>query len=118
MHEMTIAQNICDIVKQEIGDIDGIKRVTRIRLKIGKLSGVVPDSLSFCFGFVSEGTPLKGASLQIDHVPVEVKCNRCGAKFDLEKPLFICPDCGSSDLAILAGQELLIESIEVEEAPV
>lgn len=118
MHELTIAQNICDIVKRELEDIDGIKEVRKIRVKVGKLSGVVPDSLNFCFGFVSEGTPMEGASLEIEEIPVEVECNRCGDRFSLQEPLFVCPGCGSGDLGILAGQELLLQSIEVEEATV
>lgn len=118
MHEMSIAQNISDLVRKEIDRIQGVEAVTKIRLKVGMLSGVVPDSLSFCFGFVTEGTPLERASLEIDEIPVRAKCRGCGAAFTLEQPLFICPRCGSSDLAILAGQELVVESIEVEEADV
>ncbi len=118
MHEMSIAQNICDIVTEEIRNLEGIGGVTKINMKIGKLSGVVPDSLRFCFGFVSEGTPAEGAVLQIDEVPVEAACNQCGGRFNLDKPLFICPSCGSGDLDIVQGRELLIESIEVEEATV
>lgn len=115
MHELTIAQNICQIIEREISNLGVTKTVKAVRLRVGKLSGVVPDALRFCFGFVSEGTPLAGVSLEIQETPVEAQCNSCKSTFNLEEPLFICPTCASGNLAVLSGQDLLVESIEVEE---
>ena len=83
-----------------------------MRLDVGKLSGVVPDALAFCFDLVAAGTPLEGAGLEISEPPGRAHCRRCDAEFGLDSPILLC-GCGSADVDVLAGQELRIRSVEV-----
>lgn len=115
MHELPIVQNIIEVVCDKLKDVDGDPRVTKVKLKVGRMSTAVPDCLTFYFEFLRKGTPLEEASLEIEEVPVAAKCRNCGQEFEVEEPAFFCPVCGSCDIQVTAGRELLIESIEVED---
>ena len=111
MHEMGITQNIVSIVSEHAAS----RRVTRVRLEIGKLSAVMPDAVRFCFDVVSKGTVLEGAHLEIVEISGAAKCRSCGQEFPLDQPVGRCA-CGSRDLARLAGEELNIKEMELEAA--
>lgn len=109
MHELNITQNIVEIVSKRAGDA----KVCRIKIEIGKLAAVAPDSIRFCFDVCTKGTPLEGALLEIDEIDGRERCNRCGAEIQVTMLSNTCT-CGSRDLTYVAGQELLIKEMEVE----
>ena len=110
MHELGISRNIVAIV----GEAAAGRRVRRVTLEIGKLSGVMPDALAFSFDLVAQGTPLEGAALEIRQIEGRARCAACGAEF--AAPSFLTPcACGSHRLAHLAGEELNIKSMELED---
>lgn len=113
MHELTIAENIKKVVEESIKD--RAAKVRKIKLQVGRLTAVVPESLRFCFQFTAEGTSVEGAELEIEEVPVRGRCQRCGSDFTIDEPVFICPLCGSNQIELLSGRELMVESIEIEE---
>jgi len=90
-------------------------KVTKISLKVGKLTAIVPDSFKFCMEIISKDTPAEDAQILIEEVPLTVECQDCKTVSDLEEPVFICPNCGGNNLALISGRELFVESIEVEE---
>lgn len=108
MHEMAITQSVVTAIGERLPDAD----VIRVKLEIGKLSGVMADSVRFCFDVASAGTPLEGARLEIDEPAGKARCRDCGTVSDLPDLILLC-DCGSADLEILAGTELLIKEVEV-----
>jgi hydrogenase nickel incorporation protein HypA/HybF len=110
MHELSIAQNIADIVQQYVPDDQAVQWV---KVEIGRLSGIVPESLEFCFSAVVSDTPLDGARLKIDLIPIRAACNRCNAEFEVESLAFACPGCGSADLHVISGTQLKVIEIEV-----
>ncbi|MBN1754848.1 hydrogenase maturation nickel metallochaperone HypA [bacterium] len=113
MHELAIAKNIMDIVQEHIpaqGDT-----VTIVRLTLGKMSGVVPEALQFCFENMIPGTPLEGAKLAIEEVPARAFCMECQREFEIETVSFLCPFCNSPSIKLLSGREMLVNSIEIEE---
>jgi hydrogenase nickel incorporation protein HypA/HybF len=115
MHEMGIAMEIVDIAKASIpADMQGAK-VQRVNLQVGKLSAVVADSLRFCFDLVIKETPLEGAELVIEELPVVAKCKDCQAQWTVTEPIFICQQCQGGNIDILSGRELDITSIEIED---
>ena len=87
-------------------------RITSVHLEIGALSGVVADSIRFCFDLATEGTGLEGATLEITEPPAQCWCRSCGAEFRPDPPIVLCP-CGSADVAVLGGEELKILSVRV-----
>ena len=115
MHEMGIALQIIEIATASLPADLGGARVARVNLKIGKLAAVVPDSLRFCFDVAVKDTPLAGADLTIEEIPVVARCKDCNAQWTIDEPVFICKTCQSGSLEILSGRELDIESIEVVE---
>ncbi len=115
MHEMGIALQIIEIAKASIPPELGGARVARVNLKVGKLAAVVPSSLRFCFEVAARGTPLEGAALAVEEVPVTARCGGCGREWVVEGPAFSCPACQGGEIRLLSGRELDIVSIEVAE---
>ena len=115
MHEMGIAMQIIEIASASIPQDVAEVRVERVNLKIGKLAAVVPESLRFCFEIASRDTPLAGANLHIDEIPVVARCKDCHEEWTIQAPVFSCVACNSGKIDILSGRELNIESIEIAE---
>lgn len=111
MHELGITRNIVAIVVEAAKG----KRVTRVTLEVGKLGGVMADAIAFCFEVVAKGTPLEGAKLEIVAVPGAARCRTCEGEFPVEN-LFTACACGSRDVAVIRGEELMIKTMELEEA--
>ncbi|MGA6926345.1 MAG: hydrogenase maturation nickel metallochaperone HypA [Desulfosarcina sp.] len=115
MHEMGIAMEIVDIAKASIPqDMQGAK-VRRVNLQVGRLSAIVADSLRFCFDLVVKETPLEGAELAIEEIPVVARCQDCQTQWTVTEPVFTCRNCQSGAIDILSGRELDIKSIEIED---
>ena len=115
MHEMGIALQIIEIATASIPpDLRDVK-IQKVNLKIGKLAAVVPESLRFCFDVAIKDTPLDGARLAIEELPVVAKCNDCHEQWTINSPAFKCENCDSGSIEILSGRELDIESIEIAE---
>lgn len=115
MHELSIAASIVDAVTETATAYPGA-RVLVVRLRIGALSAVVEDSLQFCWGITTEGTPLAGSTLLVHAVPVVLHCAACGIDAEIAGvQSFRCPRCGQATADLRQGRELEIESIEIEE---
>lgn len=111
MHELAIAASVVEIATRHAAG----RRVTKIHLKAGHLRQVVPSALAFSFDLVAEGTPVEGAELEIEEVPAAGRCRACGAESRQEGFPFRCGACGGLDLEIVQGEELYVESLEMEE---
>jgi hydrogenase nickel incorporation protein HypA/HybF len=108
MHELSITESVVAAISERLPDA----RVVLVRLEIGKLAGVVPDSVRFCFEVATEGTGLAGAKLEIVEPAGEAKCRQCGTLAGFDDLLLLC-ECGSADLEVLSGTQLLIKNVEV-----
>jgi hydrogenase nickel incorporation protein HypA/HybF len=108
MHELSITASVVSAVTARMRD----RQVRRIRLEVGRLSGLVPDSVRFCFEMVAAGTTCEGALLEIDEPPGRARCRGCGAAFETAEVLPLCA-CGSADVAVEGGRELRIREVEV-----
>jgi hydrogenase nickel incorporation protein HypA/HybF len=113
MHELSLSGAI---VNTAVKHADG-RPVSVISLRVGALRQVVPDTLDFYFGFVSNGTLCEGARLEQELVPARLRCATCAREWEIDIPHFICADCGSAGrVEVASGNEFEVESIEVEEA--
>jgi hydrogenase nickel incorporation protein HypA/HybF len=112
LHELSIAESVVRIASRQA---DG-RRVMKVQMKVGYLRQVVPSALSFGFGLLAEGTPVEGAELEMEQVPAEGRCRGCGVESLLVDFPLQCGWCGGFDLEILKGEELMVESLELEEA--
>ncbi|MBU0733396.1 MAG: hydrogenase maturation nickel metallochaperone HypA, partial [Proteobacteria bacterium] len=113
MHEMSIAQSLLDIIKEEMRKHNA-RLVRSVRLNIGQLSAIVPESLSFCFNVMTSGTELEGAKLIMEIIPLRGTCKECRREFEIKNYAFECPFCSSSQIDTIAGQELSIVEMEVD----
>jgi hydrogenase nickel incorporation protein HypA/HybF len=113
MHELSIAAAVVEIAGRHAAG----RRVRTITLKVGHLRQVVPSALAFSFEVVAAGTPVEGAELEIEAVPAIGVCRRCGLESHLPAFPLQCQACGGFDLRIVAGEELVVESLELEEEP-
>jgi hydrogenase nickel incorporation protein HypA/HybF len=113
MHELSIAESILDAVREELLRHPG-GRPTRAGLRIGALSGVDVDSLSFCFEAVLKGTEWETLQLDIRACPQRRLCEDCGNDFQVVDYDPICPACSSSKTKLTSGDELDFDYLEVE----
>ena len=113
MHEYSIVQSLLDSCDGHVRQ-NNAKKVTKVVIKIGILSGVEPHLLNEAFEAFKQGTVCHEALLDINIQKVKVHCNKCLAESELEKNEFICPKCGSFDLKVLDGEEMYLMSLELK----
>ena len=113
MHELSISAAVVDTVAEHAAG----RRVTVVTMTVGAFRQVVPESLAFYFEIVARGTVCEGARLEQVVVPLRLGCSGCGEEWEPDIPAFRCPGCAGSDVELLRGDELEVESIEVEEEP-
>jgi hydrogenase nickel incorporation protein HypA/HybF len=111
MHELSIADAIVRIASDHANG----RRVTKVEVKLGHLRQVVPHALEFAFALVAEGTAAEGAELAMEEVAPAGLCRVCGAESELDGFPLACVACGSLDLELLRGEELLVDCLELEE---
>lgn len=108
MHELSITQSIVDAVCERASG----RPVHAIRVRVGALTAMVPESMRFCFNLITEGTAAQGAVLEIDQAQGTALCRSCGADFTLTDLVLLCA-CGSADVEVTSGRELEIVSMRV-----
>jgi hydrogenase nickel incorporation protein HypA/HybF len=111
MHEMSITQGIIDLCIEHAGG----RRVRSLHVEIGELSSVVPDAIEFCFEACSRETLLEGARLTIVRIPGAGKCLECGQQTPLVELYDPCRHCGGNRITVVAGEELRVREIEVDD---
>lgn len=112
MHELSLCRAVAGVVSSNAAG----RPVREVRLQIGHFRQVVPSTLQFCWGIVTDGTDLGGCGLRIEHVPAVARCRGCGAETTLEHPVLVCAPCGGRDVELLSGEEFLVHSMELAEA--
>ena len=112
MHELSLIEGVVDAVTEQLGG----QRVALVRLAIGALAGVAVDALRFSFEVCTRGTPLEGAALDIVSIAGRARCRRCGNEYDAPTLAAPCP-CGSFDRDLVAGDELRLVEVEIEDVP-
>lgn len=115
MHELAIVDALIEQVQQEVRQAGAQGRITRLDLIIGRLSGVCPDSIRFAFELLAPGTLVEKAVVHIEEPPALCHCLACGSKREIVDLGAICPVCSSPNVSIEGGQDLLLQSIELED---
>jgi hydrogenase nickel incorporation protein HypA/HybF len=111
MHELSIAEAVVGIATDHAFG----RRVHRVELRVGHLRQVVPSALEFAFELATQGTPLEGAELAIEHVPAEGVCRACGTRSVMTRFPLSCSRCGELEVEVVAGEELEVEALELED---
>lgn len=113
MHEMSLAEGIRSIIEAQAPRI-GARRVTRVRLEIGRFAGVEKQALQFAFDVVMRGTVAETAMLEMLDLPGRALCYDCGETVEIDHRLDPCPKCGGGRLMPQGGDEMRIKDLEVE----
>src|SRR2546423_11679020 len=111
MHEM----GLCEAVLAVVREVSDDEPVGRVRLRVGRMQGVVPDVFEFCWRMVAQDTGAADAALELRDVPVRVRCGACGGEAELDTTTIACPDCGATSVVLLAGDELSVEEVELRD---
>ena len=113
MHELSIALSMIEQIEQVAAKHPGAVR--SVRARIGVLSGVDCDALRFAWEIARAGTPLASTALEIERVPLRVRCPVCGSTHAAEIHSILCPRCVTPEQEILEGRELQLASLEIDE---
>lgn len=116
MHELTIAQNIIKMVESEVGKRKLDQKIRRIVFQAGRMNAIIPESLTFSFDTIKKcHENLAETKLVIQILPIVVRCQTCGAESTINEPEFICQHCSGTEIEMLSGSEMFVESIEIDE---
>ena len=113
MHELAITEGILNAAIPE-AEKHGAKRILEIRLKIGELSGVIPECIQYYFDIASKGTIAENAKLKVERIPITIHCEDCGFEGGIDRKMIRCTNCGSSNFKLLGGREYYVDSLEAE----
>jgi hydrogenase nickel incorporation protein HypA/HybF len=113
MHELSIVASLFEILEEKAKE-EKAKKILSVKLKIGVLSGVVPEFLETAFNIYKKDTLAAESTLKIEKVPLKIRCQLCGTEIVKDDIVLICEKCDSRELKTLSGTELLLEKIEME----
>jgi hydrogenase nickel incorporation protein HypA/HybF len=114
MHEVGIASSILEKVLAETRSRGG-GRVLNVRIRVGQLNHVMPDSLQFAWETLRRGTAAEKAVLQIEKEPARLRCKSCGWEGEVDPGSFDCGKCGGREVELLGGSDLVLESFSLEQ---
>ncbi len=114
MHELGIITNLFTLI-EAVAKENNLVKINTVKLKLGKLQQIVPEMLTFAFETVAKGTKAEGATLEVEYVPIKMQCNACRHEFIVVEHVYICPECAATNLTILEGMEIFLESLEGEQ---
>ena len=113
MHELAVAQALVGEVEAVI-DRHHARAATRLRVRIGPLAGVVPELLVQVLPLAAAGSRLEGAELELVEAAIRVRCQTCGAETEAALNRLLCGECGDWRTQLVSGDELLLESVELD----
>jgi hydrogenase nickel incorporation protein HypA/HybF len=115
VHELSVALSLVDVACDKVATLGDV-RVDAVCVRLGPLSGVVKEALAFCFEAAAQGTPLEGARLDIEDVPLTVFCPFCSTERQLASIQRLrCPVCDEPTPDVTGGRELELTALEVSD---
>lgn len=115
MHEVALVESLLESVHEQLRDAGVVGRVRRLDVVIGPLSGVVPEAFRFAFEVLSPESLGPNCELVIHTTPARCRCHSCGVVSEIVEITHVCPACGSQEIRLEGGRELLLQAIEVDE---
>lgn len=112
MHELSIALSMIERIEEEAAKHGGKVRSAQVR--IGVLSGVDCEALKFAWEIARMGTALEATELEVEKVPLQVRCPACGKTYSPEVQALFCPECITPVQDILSGRELELTTLEID----
>lgn len=113
MHELSVTKGIIKLCIEE-GEKHKVKKINKINIKVGELTGLVPNCISYYFNIAAKGTIAEEAEIVIEKVPVSIQCETCSFEGKLGKNQYYCPKCNGSKYKIIKGREFYLDTMEVD----
>lgn len=113
MHEISLVASLFDTLLEKAA-AHKAREVTLVTIKVGPLSGVVPEFLESAFDMYKKGTIAGRARLIVEPLRFIVRCGACSAETSRDEPITACPACGSTDYSIIQGTEIYLDKLELE----
>ncbi len=113
MHELAVTEDLLKTVLRHAAEADA-RRVRQVNLVVGDLAGFVGESLEFYWQILGEGTICRGSKLQIERISARFACQACQLEFVMDSELAFCPQCGSHQAKLMAGNEFFLHSIDID----
>ena len=113
MHELPVTEGILKTALQA-ADKAGAEKITEIFVKVGVLSGVVPECIQEYMDVIAEGTAAEGARIIAEEAPVRIRCRSCESESSVGRGTRECPVCQSRDFRITAGWEVVVDRLAAE----
>lgn len=114
MHELYIAECILKSAGEALPVELSPESVRQIRIHVGQLDAVIPDSLTFIFNAIKAGYRMPSAELHVEVIQVCCSCTDCGSEFGVDLPLFVCPNCGGGKVRVRRGRGITLTRITAE----
>ncbi len=111
MHELSL----CEAIAHKVRERANGRPVTEVVIRVGHLRQVVPDAMEFSWMMLTDGTGLEGCRLKIEQIPATVACGECRDETRLTAPILSCGSCGSTNVKLMTGEELMVVSLEIVE---
>jgi hydrogenase nickel incorporation protein HypA/HybF len=111
MHELRIAKDLSVIVI-DTAIANKLSRITKVNITFGELMAIVPDGFEYAFREIVRNSVAADAELNIEILPLKMKCMSCGNDFQPFGYNSACHYCNSDKLSITQGKELFVRSIE------
>ena len=113
MHELAVTKGLLKICLEE-GEKHKIKKIRKINIKVGELTDLLPACIEYYFNIVSKDTIVENTKINVENIPVEIKCNECGYSGVLGKNNYVCPKCKGIVYEITKGKEFYLDTMEVD----
>jgi hydrogenase nickel incorporation protein HypA/HybF len=113
MHELSIVAGLFETLIEQAKAYNA-REITRVRVKVGRLSGIVPELLESAFDMYKKGTIAERAELDIETVPLSIRCRACGTESRRDDFVLACPSCASADFEVVQGTEIVLDRIELD----
>lgn len=115
MHEGNYTGRIVSTILQELKKYPD-QRPKAVKVQVGEMLHLAPESVRMHFELLTRGTALQGVTLDLEEVRVKIRCDRCQKEVEIrDHHALRCPDCGSEEVELCGGDQVLIESIEFED---
>jgi hydrogenase nickel incorporation protein HypA/HybF len=116
MHELALAQNLFTIMERTAVQ-NGGGRIEAATLRLGAMTHIEAETLSFAFDVVTRGTCAEGCQLVFVRVPLTIRCPACAFEGEISPDAAACPKCAAVGLAVTGGREIELDSIDLEDTP-
>jgi hydrogenase nickel incorporation protein HypA/HybF len=108
VHELALCQGVIDVAREAAGD----REIARVKVRVGQLQRVLPESWDMCWQLASMDTPAQGSTVELSETPARIRCQACGAEGPPAPPLD-CAACGDHSVQVLEGNDIVVEEVEL-----